>query len=186
MPCPARPGRTGAVTRRPAEEAETAAQISLRVYLGYLAVAFVLAVLLSWSYSTTARLGYSIDALRDRIGVLESQREKLSFQLSSFESVARVEREAAALGLVRPEYVRAPSGATASGSATGEVSDAAEQDQATAVRVIRLSSDGVDAASMSSVAKAEGSTGRGGIGALWERFYRWLTGISQAEARDWR
>ncbi len=170
--------------RRPGSDADAAAQVGLRTYLGYLAVAFVLAVALSWSYSTTARLGYRIDELRARIATLQGRNDKLSYELSGAESMARVEREALDLGMIRPEYVRATPEADPTGSEFDAAS--ASADGRVAIRVIRLDPTGAGDGSAATVAAAARGDEPGGSGSLWERFYRWLTGISQAEARNWQ
>lgn len=178
-------GFAGSAARQPGSDADAAAQVGLRAYLGYLAVAFILAVALSWSYSTTARLGYRIDELRTRTATLQGQNERLSYELSGYESMARVEREALGLGMVRPEYVRATrdAGVTGAGSEGAAASAGVGQ---VAVRVIRLGPTGAGDGSSDAVVAAAPGKGSGGLGSLWERFYRWLTGVSQAEARDWQ
>lgn len=169
------------VTRQRADANDTEGQVGLRAYLGYLAVAFLLAVALSWSYTTTARLGYRINELQAKITALEGQNEKLSYELSSYQSVARVEQEATRLGMTRPDYVRP----AAVREGTGWGTDAASASGGSVARVIRLSSDGGTAGAGEALAAAGTAAGPARLG-LWERFYRWLTGVSQAEARDWQ
>ncbi len=155
--------------------------MEVRSYLLYLAVAFALAVALSWSYSTAARLGYHINELKSEIAALERERENLSYQLSSLTSMARIEAEATGrLGMVHPDKVRVGSPV---GSLTGRGSDR-EHDVA---RVIALAPPGdrpfqADGDGIAAVPPEEG---RSFMGSLWERFYRWLTGASLAEAKDW-
>ncbi len=162
------------------EEAGT----GLRSYLIYLGVAFVLAVVLSLSYATTARLGYRIDDLKEQIAVLQAKNEKLSFELSGYQSVARVEKEATGrLGMVRPDYVRISS-VVKTGEAGGPTAPDAAPDGAVA-KVIRLTPAGADTGSGDALAAASGP-GPGALASLWERFYQWLTGGSQAEAGSWQ
>lgn len=166
--------------RSPAEGARP--QLELRGYLLYLAVAFLLAVALSWSNSTTARLGYRIDELKAEITALRGENEKLGFELSGLQSASRIEREATErLGMVRPDYVRVSS---TFGPATG--SPGSETREEALAWVIRLGPSGSRPAAgdgqVASVTMANG--GPNLIGSLWDRFYRWLTGISEAKARD--
>lgn len=192
-------GAGGTAERAFVSERKTAAGAEiLKAYLGCLAVAFVLAVALSWSCSTSARLGYRIDELQAKLARLQDDNEKLSFELAGLQSMARVEEEATTrLGMVRPEYVRvgatglssqaaATSGSAASVGSAVVAGSAASPAEATA-RVIELGpagpGDGEVARAASAAAPAGGAeTGRE---SLWDRFYRWLTGVSSAEARDW-
>lgn len=160
-----------------AQRAEAPA-VELRSYLFYLAVAFALAVALSWSHSMTARLGYRIGELKTEIAQLEREHEKLSFDLAALESMTRVEAEATLrLGLVHPEYLRV---AGAPADRSGDV-------VTPTATVIRLTATGTALAGEGELAAgAEGAQqGPGLVGSLWERLYRWLTGISQAEAGAW-
>lgn len=189
----AQAGRGAVAARRAAEDADAKAGVGLRSYLLYLGVAFVLAVALSWSYSTTARLGYRIDELKSEISALKGQNEKLSYELSGYESLIKVESRALALGMVRPEHVRptpvidgAAVTASATASATVSASASATVSETAAVRVIRLGPTEAGAEAGDAVASAAPGGEGGGLGSLWERFYRWLTGVSQAEARDWQ
>jgi hypothetical protein len=158
---------------------EDVSQVGIRSYLVCLVAAFALAGLLVWASGTGDLLGYRVDELKTTITALRAENERLSFELSGYQSVARIEKEATGrLGLVRPKYVRI--------SARDAGQDgAAEADPPALARVIRLAPDGAAAESGDAVA-AESETGRGPLGTLWERFYRWLTGAAQAEASDWR
>ena len=151
----------------------------LRSYLFGLGVALTLAVALSWSFSTSARLGYRIESLKREIAALETVQEKLSFELSGLKSMVRVEREATErLGLVRPAYVRVGVDTVgASGQASGYGTAATDS----IARLICLSDAGSDRAGSSSDGLSpERSLAR----SLWDRLYRWLTGESKAEAHS--
>jgi cell division protein FtsB len=176
-------------------EGEVRAQVGIRSYLVYLAVAFLLAVALSWSYTTTARLGFRINEVKTQIASLKAENEKLGYQVSGYESLARVEKEAVRLGMVRPEYVRAGAGlealpASDSGAAGGGTDGAAGGfagggEPESLARIITLAPGATGVAPGDTV--LAGATGQdGGHASLWDRFYRWLTGVSQAEAREWQ
>jgi cell division protein FtsL len=153
--------------------------MEVRSYLLYVAVAFALAVALSWSYSTAARLGYHINELKSEIAALERERESLSYQLSSLTSMARIEAEATGrLGMVHPDKVRTGSPV---GSLTGTGSDREHE----VARVISLAPPGDGPFQADGIAAVLPEGGRSLMGSLWERFYRWLTGVSLAEAKDW-
>jgi len=153
-------------------------RIDLRVYLLYLAVAFILAVALSWSYSQTARLGYRIGELKNEIARLDSENEKLAYELSGLSAIARIEEEAIErLGMVRPAHVRVgPPGQPETSVLTDPGRDVA--------MLIHLASPD-DPLGDGETASTEPASRRGFVGSLWERIYRWLTGASQAEASDW-
>jgi len=152
----------------------------LKVYLLYLAIAFVLAVGLLWSFSQTARLGYRIGELTQEIARLQSENEKLAYELSGLASIARIEEEATGeLGMVRPGHIRVGP----PGDAAAETSFPADAGRDAAV-IIRL--DSPEAASEpGELASVDTAPERGFIGSLWDRVYQWLTGVSQAEASDW-
>jgi len=160
-------------------EREDVSQAGIRSYLVCLVAAFALAGLLVWASGTGDFLGYRVDELKTAIATLQGENERLSFELSGYQSVARIEREATGrLGLVRPEYVRISAGDVGQGGAAEAVPQAL-------ARIIRLTPDGAAGESGDAVA-VESETRRGPLGTLWERFYRWLTGAAQAEASDWR
>lgn len=203
-----RPRSRGRAGTAGAAQADEAAQQNLKSYLLYLSCAFVLAVALSWSCSTTARLGYRIDELKKEIAALNDAKDRLSYELSGLESASRIEREALAMGMVRPDYVRPAAGETGSNAAPSASSWNGGPSSAgtgqTATRVIHLdpAEPGRDSAATgatNATAAGRGTAGSGdktaalaaagprsGLGSLLERFYRWLTGISQVEARDWQ
>jgi hypothetical protein len=157
-----------------------AARAGLQSYLFGLGVAFLLAVALSWSYSTSARLGYRIESLKREIASLETVQEKLSFELSGLRSMARIESEATKrLGLVRPDYVRVGAGA----AGTQAPSEGAAAPGSVA-RVIYLTDAGSNLASGAGAAGGSFGSESGLIRSLWDRLYRWLTGVSQAEAHS--
>ncbi len=174
----------GARLARPARPnpGEEAARAGFRSYLLYLAIAFVLAVALSWSYSTTARLGYRIENLKREIASLQRDQEKLRYELAGLQSMARIEQEATRrLGMVRPSYVRVVP--TATDAETDAVGSAPDSGWSTA-RIIQLTPAGsarAQAAEMAGIPADE----RGLVRSLWDRLYQWLTGVSQAEARGW-
>ena len=158
-------------------EREDVSQAGIRSYLVCLVAAFALAGLLVWASGTGDLLGYRVDELKTTIATLQGENERLSFEMSGYQSVARIEREATGrLGLVRPEYVRV------SAREVGQ-DGAAEAGPQALARIIRLTPDGAAGESGDAVAS---ETRRGPLGTLWERFYRWLTGAAQAEASDWR
>jgi len=157
--------------------ADEQARVGLRSYLGYLVVTFILAALLVWSYTTATRLGYRLDELKAELASLRAANEKLSFELGSCQSMARIEAEATGrLGMVRPEYVRVPvvPAGGGSGSASGQGFPTS--------RVIHLAPDGQVQASGSEAVAALREPPPSPLGTLWRSFVRWLTGSSQAEA----
>lgn len=193
------PSRSSAITPRretvrPAE-GEVRAQVGIRSYLVYLAVAFLLAVALSWSYTTTARLGFRINEVKTEIASLKAENEKLGYQVSGYESLARVEKEAVRLGMVRPEYVRvgaglealpAPGSGAAGGGTDGVAGGFADGGESESLARIITLVPGATGATPGDPVLAGATGPGGGQASLWDRFYRWLTGVSQTEAREWQ
>jgi hypothetical protein len=179
----------------PASDEEAEARVGFRSYLIYLAIAFGLAVALSWSYTTTARLGFEINSAKSEIGRLRAEHERLGCQLAGFQALARVEREALRLGMVRPEYVRtgvaaeavigSGNGAPIAAVGRGAGGDPASGGSGATARIITLTPGGELGPPGNSVSST-GAIPGGGHVSLWDRFYRWLTGVSQAEAREWQ
>lgn len=174
-----------AAGHRAGSDGDERRRVGLRSYLIYLAVAFLLAMALSWSYAATATLGYRIDELKNEIASLESERERLTYELAACRSMANIERQATTrLGMVRPEYVRAGSVA----AAVDPVGSGTAGDRESSVaRVIRLTSAGSARGQQELALAAVGTSGgRGALGSLWDRFFRWLTGTSQADNLGWQ